>query len=99
MILLTRLNGASFAVNADLIERVEQTPDTVVTMVDGRKHVVAETTAQVVDKIVDFRASILVAADRKHIPTQHNPSHSEAIASTATAPGSKLRLVPDHEGR
>lgn len=94
MILLTRLNGASFAVNADLIERVEQTPDTVVTMVDGRKHVVAETTAQVIDKIVDFRASILVAADRKHISTP-----AEATAPAATAPGSKLRLVPDHEGR
>jgi flagellar protein FlbD len=86
MILLTRLNGVPFAVNADLIERVEQTPDTVVTMVDGRKHVVSETTSTVIDKIVEFRASILVTADRLHTPT---PS---------PAPGS-LRLVPTNEGR
>jgi flagellar protein FlbD len=64
MILLTRLNGVPFAINADLIERVEETPDTVITMVDGRKHVVSENTAQVIDRIIDFRASILVAADR-----------------------------------
>jgi flagellar protein FlbD len=80
MILLTRLNGVPFAVNADLIERVEETPDTVVTMVDGRKHVVAEPTSTVIDKIVEFRASILVTADRLHEPEQ--------------PPVTGLRLVP-----
>ena len=37
MILLTRLNGPPFALNADLIERAEATPDTVITLVDGTK--------------------------------------------------------------
>jgi flagellar protein FlbD len=95
MILLTRLNGAPFAVNADLIERVEQTPDTVVTMVDGRKHVVTESPNQVIDRIVEFRATILVAADRLHSPSPSpeppspDPSHRDQ--------SSRLRLVPGQE--
>jgi len=40
MILLSRLNGQQIALNADLIERAEATPDTVLTLVDGTKHVV-----------------------------------------------------------
>jgi flagellar protein FlbD len=90
MILLTRLNGAPFAVNADLIERVEQTPDTVVTMVDGRKHVVTETPNQVIDRIVEFRATILVAADRLHGP-------SPAPEPSTPEPSNRLRLVPGQE--
>ena len=42
MILLTRLSGSVFVLNADLIERLDSTPDTVVTLVDGKKYVVAE---------------------------------------------------------
>ena len=43
MITLTRLSGSVFALNADLIERIDATPDTVVTLVDGKKYVVTET--------------------------------------------------------
>ncbi len=42
MIMLTRLSGSAFVLNADLIERLDATPDTVVTLVDGKKYVVAE---------------------------------------------------------
>ena len=42
MITLTRLSGTEFVLNCDLIERVDATPDTVVTLVDGKKYVVAE---------------------------------------------------------
>ena len=92
MILLTRLNGVPFAVNADLIERVEHTPDTVVTMVDGRKHVVGESTDQVIERIVNFRAAILVAADK----LQSAPTGG--ASATAAVPG-HLRLVPENDGR
>lgn len=83
MILLTRLNGTAFALNADLIERVETSPDTVVSMVDGRKYVVAESAAEVRDRVVAFRAAILVAADRLHRDLQ--PVATER----------RLRLVPE----
>ena len=43
MITLTRLSGTVFALNSDLIERIDATPDTVITLVDGKKYVVTET--------------------------------------------------------
>lgn len=64
MILVHRLKGDPFFVNADLIESIEALPDTVLTLVDGRKAVVAETPKHVVDLITTFRASVLVAADQ-----------------------------------
>ncbi|MCC6226758.1 MAG: flagellar FlbD family protein [Microthrixaceae bacterium] len=63
MILLRRLNGTELGVNADLIERVESTPDTILTLVDGTKYVVAEPAEEVVARIVDFRARILATAE------------------------------------
>ena len=63
MILLRRLNGTELGVNADLIERVESTPDTVLTLIDGTKYIVAEPAEEVVARIVEFRARILVAAE------------------------------------
>jgi flagellar protein FlbD len=59
MIILTRRHGGSVAVNCDLIERVEAAPETVVTLVDGSRYVVAESVAAVVDKVRDFRASVV----------------------------------------
>jgi flagellar protein FlbD len=50
MIIVTRLHGASVAVSCDLIERVEATPDTVLTLVDGSRYVVRESVAEIVDK-------------------------------------------------
>jgi len=64
MILLTRLNGPPFALNADLIERAEATPDTVITLVDGTKYVIAESLDELVDKIRESRASVIALAER-----------------------------------
>lgn len=63
LILLHRLKGEPLFVNADLIESIEALPDTVVTLIDGRKTVVSESPEQVVEQIRAFRASVLVAAD------------------------------------
>lgn len=62
MILLTRLSGSAFALNPDLIERIDSTPDTVVTLVDGPKYVVAEPMVDVIAIIREYRASVLVCA-------------------------------------
>jgi flagellar protein FlbD len=59
MITLTRLSGSVFVLNADLIERVDSTPDTIITLVDGKKYVVAETMSQVLDAVVAFRGEIV----------------------------------------
>lgn len=63
MILVHRLRGEAVWLNPDLIESVESTPDTVVTLVDGRRAVVADPVDEVVDRILRFRASVLVTAD------------------------------------
>ncbi len=83
MILLRRLNGTEFAINADLIERIEITPDTVVSLVDGTKYVVADTVEEVIDRIVTFRARILATAE------------SDADARDDEASVSPLRLVAE----
>jgi flagellar protein FlbD len=62
MITLTRLGGHALAVNPDLIERAESTPDTVLTMIDGHKIVVAETLDEVVELVRTWRASVAAQA-------------------------------------
>jgi flagellar protein FlbD len=64
VIILTRLGGNEMAVNPDLIERAEPTPDTVITMVDGHKIVVAESIDKVVRRIQTWRASVAAEAFR-----------------------------------
>ena len=62
MILLTRINGEAFALNPDLIERVEETPDTHITLVDGKHLMVAESLKDVIDAIRRDRAAVLALA-------------------------------------
>ncbi len=59
MITLTRLSGTVFALNCDLIERVDATPDTVVTLVDGKKYVVAESLDDVLRGVRLHRGEVL----------------------------------------
>lgn len=61
---MTRLHGTTVAVNCDLIERVEASPETVVTLVDGSRYVVRESVAEIVDKVRAFRASVVLLAGR-----------------------------------
>jgi flagellar protein FlbD len=84
MINLTRLNGQAFVLNCDLIERVDATPDTVLTLVDGTKYVVTESPAEVVERVRSFRSSVIAAADGIANGTQLAPV---------------LHVVPDSEER
>ena len=59
MIRVTRLQGATMAINAELIERIESTPDTVITLVGGAHYVVAEPVQELLERIVEYRASII----------------------------------------
>jgi len=59
MIQLTRLNNHPLTVNSDLIKFVEQAPDTVVTLVNGEKIVVRESAQDVLERVVQFRRSVL----------------------------------------
>ena len=55
MIYVTRLNGKTFAINPDLIEIMDETPDTVITLTNGSKFVVSEGIATLIERIVEFR--------------------------------------------
>ena len=59
MINVTRLNGPAFALNADLIERVEATPDTVIHLVGGTNYVVVESVEEIVARVREFKAGII----------------------------------------
>ena len=62
MIIVTRLNGPPFALNPDLIERADATPDTVLTLVDGTKYLIAESVEEVIDAVREYRASVIALA-------------------------------------
>jgi uncharacterized protein YlzI (FlbEa/FlbD family) len=59
VIFLSRLDGQQIVVNADLIERLETKPDTIITLVDGTNYVVAESLQKVVARVRMFKASVL----------------------------------------
>lgn len=59
MIHVTRLNQSSVVLNSDLIELIESTPDTVITLTNNQKLIVRETTDEVIEKVRAYRRSIL----------------------------------------
>ena len=58
MIRLTRINRQPIVLNSDLVEHLESTPDTVITMTSGQKLVVLESTDEVVKRIIEFRQAL-----------------------------------------
>lgn len=80
MIMLSRLNGAPFALNPDLIERAEATPDTVLTLCDGTKLLVGETVEELVERVREYRSLIL--------------SQAERIVTDTSQPSPALSVVP-----
>ncbi|WP_427338645.1 flagellar FlbD family protein [Caloranaerobacter sp. DY30410] len=58
MVILKRINGKEFALNSDLIEFIEATPDTIVTLTNGKKFVVKETVEEVIDKVINYKRKI-----------------------------------------
>ena len=61
MIRVHRLNGQEFLINSELIEFVEETPNTVVSMVSGRKLVVSETSEVIKQLIIEYKRKIFIA--------------------------------------
>lgn len=83
MIQLTRLNAQPLVVNSDLIKFVERSPDTVLTLLTGEKIVVRETVDVVLQKIIEFRKSILAGTP------MDSPSASTANANILGTSGEK----------
>ncbi len=58
MIQVTRLNGTRFFLNAELIQLVEETPDTVITLVSEKKVIVLESAEMVAEKVILYQRSV-----------------------------------------
>lgn len=65
MIKLHKLNGAEIVVNAELIESVEATPDTVLNLATGNRFLVKDSVQEVVDKVVEYKKKVY--ADKKYV--------------------------------
>jgi len=101
VIRVTRLNGERFALNPDLIERVEGHPDTVAFLVDGTKYVVKESVDEVLDEIREYRAGIL-ATSYEMDRGEYRSSVSDSVSHDApadAAPTSSVVPFPSREER
>ena len=58
MIEVTKINGVKVLVNPDLIELVEETPDTVLTLTTGRKIIVEESRQEIKNLVILYRKDI-----------------------------------------
>lgn len=88
MIQLTRLNTHPISVNSDLIKFVEQAPDTVITLLNGEKIVVRESTQEVLERIIAFRRSVLQGLSL----SWDHPSAAASSSGQATAADGEKRV-------
>ncbi len=65
MIELTRLNGNPIVLNSDLIKTAESSPDTMLTLINGEKMIVREGTAEVMERVLAYRARLLATVARR----------------------------------
>ncbi|MDE3075801.1 MAG: flagellar FlbD family protein [Chloroflexota bacterium] len=97
MISLTRLDGSEFVINADLIEIVEATPDTVITFAHDKKVLVRESPQEVIQRIIDFRRRVLadpnaLISSPSRRPTPDQTSHMHKGQGTG-----RFRLLKQDE--
>ena len=109
MIHLTKLNGTDCVLNADLIETLESTPDTTITLVSGHKMNVLEPVDEVVGRVVEFRRRLLHGPQVLQGPwaeleaVDEEPEEAAGVgqgpADAPDAPRGPLRVVgePDRE--
>ena len=88
MIQLTKLNGNPLVLNSDLVKLIENAPDTVITLVNGEKIVVRESSDQILELIVEFRRRVL-----RGLPM----NFSGWTAESEAAPENKPRISSSEE--
>ncbi len=59
MIDLTGMNNKEFTLNAEHIEKIEEVPETIITLTNGKKYIVLETMDEVKDKVVSYKNRII----------------------------------------
>ncbi|MDR3240155.1 MAG: flagellar FlbD family protein [Clostridiales bacterium] len=59
MITITKINGKNLTINCELIETMEETPDTTITMTTGNKLIAQESIDELVSKVVRYKRELL----------------------------------------
>jgi flagellar protein FlbD len=97
---LTRLSGPIFALNPDLIERAEATPDTVVTLVNGSKYVILETLEELIELIHAYRVGLVTAAQASggFAPTSSYSDHAPVRPTSTRRDTGSAKVVALHPG-
>jgi flagellar protein FlbD len=58
MIKLTGLNKEEFILNAEVIEKIEEVPDTLITLINGKRYLVLESTEVIIEKVLKYKKKI-----------------------------------------
>ncbi|MBU1626306.1 flagellar FlbD family protein [bacterium] len=64
MIRVTRLDNTQIVINAEIIETIEEAPDTIISTTSNKKYFVKETAEQVIEKIIQYRKFIVSGCDQ-----------------------------------
>lgn len=100
MIALTRLNGSRFILNSDLIQTIESSPDTTVTLVNGEKLLVRESADEVCELTLNFRSHLLCrAGDQSPGATLATSGSTWQAAHFSPSPDSAVREVSYLSGK
>ncbi|MGE5585643.1 MAG: flagellar FlbD family protein [Bacillota bacterium] len=73
MIRVHRLDGTEFVVNADLIETIEATPDTIITLTTGKKLVVRDAVDEVIAAAVRYKRTIALGPEAPGVAGEREP--------------------------
>jgi flagellar protein FlbD len=90
MITLSRLSGTVFALNSDLIERVDSTPDTVITLVDGKKYVVSDSLDEIIVAIRRHRGEVLAMSTAVDLGLWARDEHPPRLGVVSEHPTARL---------
>lgn len=58
MVKLTAMNGKGFILNAEHIEKIEEVPETLITLTNSKKYIVLESTEEVIDRVIKYKNRI-----------------------------------------
>ena len=96
MIYVTRLDGSQLVVNADLIETVEHTADTVITLLDGKKLVVRTLVDEVVERVIGYR-QLIARGPLRMVDTPPLAGPAAALAAANHANGHEPTPIRQRE--
>ena len=97
MIPLTRPDGSVLLVNPDRIETIEETPDSVVTLADGKKLLVREPAAEIAERFRAYQRSIRTTESRFGGRRQTDPPRAHDPLAYTNPNRANLRIPPMHD--